>query len=85
MTFNAICGSNLRLYDGDIRTMKSGDVLGHKFMGEVVETGSTAARLSKSKTRKAWCLPDITTGFLNSMQRRLLLNHIRRCKKWQTH
>ena len=40
LTSTAICGSDLHLYDGFIPTMKSGDVLGHEFMGEVVETGS---------------------------------------------
>jgi threonine dehydrogenase-like Zn-dependent dehydrogenase len=35
----AICGSDLHLYDGFIPTMKRGDILGHEFMGEVVETG----------------------------------------------
>ena len=35
----AICGSDLHLYDGYIPTMKRGDILGHEFMGEVVETG----------------------------------------------
>ena len=39
VTSTAICGSDLHLYDGFIPTMKSGDILGHEFMGEVVETG----------------------------------------------
>lgn len=39
ITSTAICGSDLHLYDGYIPTMKKGDVLGHEFMGEVVETG----------------------------------------------
>lgn len=39
VTSTAICGSDLHLYDGVIPGMKSGDVLGHEFMGEVVETG----------------------------------------------
>ncbi|MBO9516442.1 MAG: glutathione-dependent formaldehyde dehydrogenase [Porphyrobacter sp.] len=39
ITSTAICGSDLHLYDGYIPTMKSGDVLGHEFMGEVVEVG----------------------------------------------
>jgi threonine dehydrogenase-like Zn-dependent dehydrogenase len=38
----AICGSDLHLLDGFMPTMKSGDVLGHEFMGEVVEVGSEA-------------------------------------------
>jgi len=36
----AICGSDLHLYDGYIPTMEKGDILGHEFMGEVVEVGS---------------------------------------------
>ncbi|GAA0320377.1 glutathione-dependent formaldehyde dehydrogenase [Actinoallomurus spadix] len=39
VTSTAICGSDLHLYDGFIPTMKKGDVLGHEFMGEVVEVG----------------------------------------------
>jgi threonine dehydrogenase-like Zn-dependent dehydrogenase len=35
----AICGSDLHLYDGYIPSMQKGDVLGHEFMGEVVEVG----------------------------------------------
>lgn len=36
----AICGSDLHLYNNFIPTMQSGDILGHEFMGEVVEIGS---------------------------------------------
>src|SRR6266850_50895 len=43
----AICGSDLHIYDGCIPTMKSGDVLGHEFMGEVVETGHDVKNLAK--------------------------------------
>jgi threonine dehydrogenase-like Zn-dependent dehydrogenase len=39
ITSTAICGSDLHLYDGVIPGMKTGDVLGHEFMGTVVETG----------------------------------------------
>ncbi|GAA2850414.1 zinc-dependent alcohol dehydrogenase [Streptosporangium fragile] len=39
VTSTAICGSDLHLYDGYIPTMKKGDILGHEFMGEVVEVG----------------------------------------------
>jgi len=39
VTSTAICGSDLHLYDGVIPGVQSGDVLGHEFMGEVVETG----------------------------------------------
>lgn len=39
VTSTAICGSDLHLYDGVIPGMQAGDILGHEFMGEVVETG----------------------------------------------
>ena len=39
ITSTAICGSDLHLYDGVIPGVVPGDVLGHEFMGEVVETG----------------------------------------------
>jgi threonine dehydrogenase-like Zn-dependent dehydrogenase len=35
----AICGSDLHLYNGVVPTMEQGDILGHEFMGEVVEVG----------------------------------------------
>jgi threonine dehydrogenase-like Zn-dependent dehydrogenase len=47
ITSTAICGSDLHLYDGFIPTMESGDVLGHEFMGEVVETGKGVNNLKK--------------------------------------
>jgi threonine dehydrogenase-like Zn-dependent dehydrogenase len=40
VSLTAICGSDLHLYNGFIPTMKRGDILGHEFMGEVVEVGS---------------------------------------------
>ena len=39
ITSTAICGSDLHLYDSYIPGMHSGDILGHEFMGEVVEVG----------------------------------------------
>lgn len=39
VTSTAICGSDLHLYNGFMPTMKKGDVLGHEFMGEVMELG----------------------------------------------
>jgi threonine dehydrogenase-like Zn-dependent dehydrogenase len=45
ITSTAICGSDLHLYNGLIPTMKSGDVLGHEFMGEVVEVGPEVKNL----------------------------------------
>lgn len=46
ITLTAICGSDLHLYDGYIPTMRHGDILGHEFMGEVVELGSGVRNLS---------------------------------------
>ncbi|MEV4383201.1 zinc-dependent alcohol dehydrogenase [Streptosporangium amethystogenes subsp. fukuiense] len=45
VTSTAICGSDLHLYDGYIPTMKKGDILGHEFMGEVVEVGPEVREL----------------------------------------
>jgi threonine dehydrogenase-like Zn-dependent dehydrogenase len=41
----AICGSDLHLFDGFMPTMESGDILGHEFMGEVVEVGRDNTKL----------------------------------------
>ncbi|WP_347302813.1 zinc-dependent alcohol dehydrogenase [Croceibacterium sp. TMG7-5b_MA50] len=48
VTSTAICGSDLHLYDGVIPSLQPGDILGHEFMGEVVETGS-ASTLKKGQ------------------------------------
>jgi threonine dehydrogenase-like Zn-dependent dehydrogenase len=45
VTSTAICGSDLHLYNGYIPSMERGDILGHEFMGEVVETGPGVKRL----------------------------------------
>jgi threonine dehydrogenase-like Zn-dependent dehydrogenase len=45
ITLTAICGSDLHLYDGCIPTMQKGDILGHEFMGEVVEVGHEVTNL----------------------------------------
>jgi threonine dehydrogenase-like Zn-dependent dehydrogenase len=45
VTSTAICGSDVHLYDGFIPTMRKGDVLGHEFMGEVVEVGKAVTNL----------------------------------------
>ncbi|WP_058533904.1 zinc-dependent alcohol dehydrogenase [Legionella saoudiensis] len=45
VTHTAICGSDLHLYDDLMPTMKKGDILGHEFMGEVVEVGSDNLKL----------------------------------------
>jgi threonine dehydrogenase-like Zn-dependent dehydrogenase len=41
----AICGSDLHLFDGFMPTMESGDVIGHEFMGDVVEVGADNKKL----------------------------------------
>ena len=45
VTSCAICGSDLHLYDGFMMGMKDGDILGHEFMGEVVEVGPANKKL----------------------------------------
>ncbi len=45
VTACAICGSDLHLYDGYMPTMEAGDIIGHEFMGEVVEVGSEVSNL----------------------------------------
>ena len=47
VTSTAICGSDLHLMDGFIPTMKAGDILGHEFMGEVVDVGRRVTNLKK--------------------------------------
>jgi threonine dehydrogenase-like Zn-dependent dehydrogenase len=46
ITKSAICGSDVHLYDGYVPGMMRGDILGHEFMGEVVELGSGVTNLS---------------------------------------
>jgi threonine dehydrogenase-like Zn-dependent dehydrogenase len=45
ITSTAICGSDLHLYDGFVPAMVKGDILGHEFMGEVVEVGQGVQKL----------------------------------------
>lgn len=45
ITSTAICGSDLHLYNGYMPTMQPGDILGHEFMGEVVDVGSAVKNL----------------------------------------
>ncbi|KQR22959.1 zinc-dependent alcohol dehydrogenase [Deinococcus sp. Leaf326] len=45
VTSTAICGSDLHLLDGYIPSMEKGDILGHEFMGEVVEVGKAVKKL----------------------------------------
>ncbi|MEW6252787.1 MAG: zinc-dependent alcohol dehydrogenase, partial [Planctomycetota bacterium] len=46
VTSSAICGSDLHLYDGCVPGMRAGDILGHEFMGEVVEVGRSVRNLA---------------------------------------
>jgi threonine dehydrogenase-like Zn-dependent dehydrogenase len=45
ITSTAICGSDLHLYNGYIPTMEKGDILGHEFMGQVVEVGNAVKNI----------------------------------------
>lgn len=45
ITSTAICGSDLHLYNGFVPTLEKGDILGHEFMGEVVEVGKAVNNL----------------------------------------
>jgi threonine dehydrogenase-like Zn-dependent dehydrogenase len=45
VTATSICGSDLHIYDGYIPTMQPGDIIGHEFMGEVVDTGREVQKL----------------------------------------
>jgi threonine dehydrogenase-like Zn-dependent dehydrogenase len=47
ITSTAICGSDLHIYNGFIPMMREGDILGHEFMGEVVEVGKDVKNLQK--------------------------------------
>lgn len=42
---SSVCGSDLHLINGYLPAMREGDILGHEFMGEVVETGPGVRRL----------------------------------------
>jgi threonine dehydrogenase-like Zn-dependent dehydrogenase len=45
VTSTAICGSDLHLYNGHVPSMREGDILGHEFMGEVMEVGPRVQKL----------------------------------------
>lgn len=45
ITSTAICGSDLHLYNGFVPGMEKGDILGHEFMGEIVELGKAVTNL----------------------------------------
>jgi threonine dehydrogenase-like Zn-dependent dehydrogenase len=69
ITSTAICGSDLHLVGGYVPTMKRGDVLGHEFMGEVVEKGSGVSNLEVGD-RVVVPFP-IACGACNACERRL--------------
>ena len=58
VTSTAICGSDLHLYNGFIPTMEPGDILGHEFMGEVVEVGRERSRTSGGRRSRRRAVPD---------------------------
>jgi threonine dehydrogenase-like Zn-dependent dehydrogenase len=47
VTMSTTCGSDLHFIDGYIPTMRAGDVIGHEFVGEVVETGRDVRKIKK--------------------------------------
>ena len=47
VTLSTTCGSDLHIVDGYLPTMKPGDIMGHEFMGEVVETGPEVRKVKK--------------------------------------
>lgn len=70
VTSTAICGSDLHLYNGFVPTMEKGDILGHEFMGEVVETGTGLKNHLKVGDRVVVPFP-ISCGTCVSCQRGL--------------
>jgi threonine dehydrogenase-like Zn-dependent dehydrogenase len=49
VTMSTTCGSDLHFIDGYIQTMRAGDVIGHEFIGEVVETGRDVKKVKKGE------------------------------------
>lgn len=47
MGLSSVCGSDLHLMGGFVPAMKPGDIIGHEFMGEVVDTGAEVNKLKK--------------------------------------
>lgn len=47
VTATAICGSDLHLFRGKVPGMKSGDIMGHEFMGEVIDAGPAVTAVKK--------------------------------------
>ncbi len=49
VTMSTTCGSDLHLIDGYIPTMRAGDIMGHEFMGEIVEVGPAVKKVKKGQ------------------------------------
>ncbi len=49
VTMSTTCGSDLHLIDGYIPTMRAGDIMGHEFMGEIVEVGPEVKKVKKGQ------------------------------------
>ena len=47
VTATAICGSDLHIYDGFVPQMQKGDILGHEFMGEVIDVGGDVKKFRR--------------------------------------
>ncbi|WP_434041817.1 MULTISPECIES: zinc-dependent alcohol dehydrogenase [Sorangium] len=47
VSLSSVCGSDLHLLHGYVPTMKAGDILGHEFLGEVVETGADVKKVRR--------------------------------------
>ena len=63
ITSTAICGSDLHLYNGFVPTMQAGDIVGHEFMGEIVEVGKGVNKLSLlSRICGVILVPEVVPG-----------------------
>jgi threonine dehydrogenase-like Zn-dependent dehydrogenase len=69
ITSTAICGSDLHIYNGMVPTMEKGDILGHEFMGEVIDVGSEVDKI-KRRDRVVIAFP-ISCGSCYFCQREL--------------
>ena len=49
VTMSSVCGSDLHFIDGYVPTMRAGDIIGHEFMGEIVETGPEVKKIGRGK------------------------------------
>ncbi len=71
VTSTAICGSDLHLYDGYVPTLEPGDILGHEFMGEVVEVGPGVNRETLKPGDRVVVPFTIACGACHSCQEKL--------------